>query len=67
MSEKKKNPEDQLAGPAKSSGQEPEYVKPASQKIAEEQFIEQFQRLLDSADPIQFDDSWEGCVEGPAS
>ena len=61
MSENKKNPDDGLSEAAKSSDQAPGSVKPAAQKTAEEQFIEQVQRLLDAVDPAHFGDTWEGC------
>jgi hypothetical protein len=62
VSKKKKDQDDRLSEPAKSSGQEPGHVKAAAQKTVEEELIEQFQRLLDSADALYFGDSWEGCA-----
>ena len=67
MSEEKENPADRVSAPAKSSEEEPGYVKPAAQKTAEEQFIEHVQGLLDTVDPSHFNDTWEGCTGDPAT
>jgi hypothetical protein len=55
------NPGDRLSEPAQTSGEKPRYMKPAVQRIAQEQFIKQSHGLGDSINPMHFGDSWEGC------
>ncbi len=58
----KRNPDDPLTDPVKSSGPKPGYKKPEVQTVDEEHFIQQSQRCPHTVDPLQFGDSWEGCA-----
>ena len=54
----KRNPDDPLTDPVKSSGPKPGYKKPEVQTVDEEHFIQQSQRCPHTVDPLQFGDSW---------
>jgi hypothetical protein len=61
MSEEKEKPDDRLRELVIPSDQTPGDINPSSTGTAEERFVQQVQGLLDSIDPSQFNDTWEGC------
>jgi len=62
MSGDQKNPEERVPEPENSSDPEPGTAEHSVQMFAQEHFLEHVQELLQSVDPSQFVDSWDGCV-----